>query len=115
MQQNFKQFIYCNETSSKNYPLGIKEINLTSSTENNIFNNFLPIYQLGLQAPPGTKVFLNESQLPVIVGFSGLLELDLSDGGSITSVRFDQSSIQHIAENDGLILIIDIVYSGGGG
>lgn len=109
MTYNFKQFIYCNETSNKNQPIELTKNNLISG---DIFANYT-LSQLGIQAPPGTKAYLNDSKMPIIVGFSGLLEIDLHNQGFITGLKFDENSLKNIEENDGLILIVDIVYLGG--
>ena len=59
-------------------------------------DNTLPISQLGISSLPGTKFYLNGGSIPVIVGFTGLFEIDLSAGGAITDIRIDQKSINEI-------------------
>lgn len=107
MTQLFKQFIYCNDESLKNFPLNLQASDLTSGI---IFSSYTPISQLGVQAPPGTKFYLNGSENPVIVGFTGLFEIDLTAGGSINRIIFDQQSIDWIRQNDSAMIIIDIAY-----
>jgi hypothetical protein len=37
----------------------------------------MPIVQLGIQSVPGTKFYLNGSNNPIIIGNTGIYELDL--------------------------------------
>lgn len=111
MTQLFKQFIYCNNNSNKNFPLNLQSNNLINGTA---FSDYLPAIQLGIQAPPGTKFYINNGENPVIIGFTGLFELSLLENGSITSLTFDEQSIDQIQANDSAIIIIDIAYLGGG-
>lgn len=107
--QKFKQIIYCNENSNQNFPLEISENDLINGE---IFNGYT-FSQLGIQAPPGTKFYINNGTNPVIIGFTGLFQIDLTTGCSITNLRFDQQSIDFIKENDSLYLIIDMAFEGG--
>ena len=107
MTQQFKQLIYCNDNSSFN------TTNRTDLISGGAFTSYVHLSQLGVQAPPGTKFYLNGGIQPVIVGFTGLFELDLTLGGSITSIRFDPVSLANINANDSSILIIDMAYMGG--
>ena len=109
-QASFKQFIYCNDLSDHTYPSGLTATQLVNGTA---FTQFLPAFQLGVQAPPGTKFYINNNNVPVIVGYTGLFDLDLTSLGSITSLTFDSASINRIKNNDGAILIVDIAYLGG--
>lgn len=71
------------------------------------------IEQLGIQAIPGTKFYLNSSVDPVIVGSTGIYELDLTDKASIDALRFDADSINLIKNSNSLSLLIDLVYKEG--
>ena len=111
MTQNFKQFRYFNNNSSYNYPTTLTSNELISGE---CFKDYLPITSLGISALPGTKFYINGSDTPVIVGFTGLFELDFSQGGTILSLQFDSRSIENIKANNSSYLLIDIVYLGGG-
>lgn len=75
------------------------------------FRNFAPIYQFGIQTLPGTKVYLNQSTTPIIIGASGVYEIDLEDTTAIlNSIRIDPTSMQAINDIDNAYLIIDIVH-----
>lgn len=84
---------YCNETS---------------------FSYFAPIEQLGIQTLPGTKFYLNQSLDPIVIGGTGIYEIDLRNTTAIlSSLRFDPSSMDTIDNLDNGYLIIDMVYTGG--
>lgn len=112
MTQGFKQVVFCSENSLMNTAEVTKE-NLISGS---IFGTGAtgPLSQLGIQAPPGTKFYINGGADPAIVGFSGFFDIDLGEGGSILSLRFDKESIDKIAANDSAILIVDMAYWQGG-
>lgn len=80
------------------------------------FADRTPIYQLGIQALPGTKFYLNGGIDPIVVGATGIYELDLQEKAIISALRFDAESmltIKEMAENTGNgFLIVDIVYEG---
>lgn len=73
------------------------------------FEHRLPIEQLGIQALPGTKFYLNSSADPIIVGTTGIYELDLTNRSSISGLRFNASSLETIAASE-TPLLVDIVY-----
>lgn len=69
-----------------------------------------PIKQLGIQSLPGTKFYINESVNPVILGKTGIFELNCMDTTySVTQLTFDIESLRRIDENDNDFLIIDII------
>lgn len=82
----------------------------------NVFASKTPIYQLGIQALPGTKFYLNESSDPIIIGATGIYELDLHEKSVISALHFDPESIQTIKKSlttGNGFLIVDIVYEEG--
>jgi len=66
--------------------------------------------QLGIQSLPGTEIYINGSEEPVIVGLTGIYELDLKLDMKITSLRFSSSSMDNIKNNNSAYLIVDCVY-----
>lgn len=91
-----------------NQPNGLTAADLCAGT---VFTDYTPIVQLGIQALPGTKFNLNTNLDPIVIGTTGIYELDLSDSSAvITSLTFEQSSIEYIQANPDGYLIIDIVY-----
>lgn len=108
MAKYIKQFRYYNENDkTRNQPYAISFRNLVSGS---IFNDSLPIVQLGIQALPGTKFYLNNSKEPVIIGNTGIYELDLYGSALITALSFENKSVQAISANDNAYLIVDIIY-----
>jgi hypothetical protein len=72
------------------------------------------IEQLGIQAIPGTKFFLNASPDPVIIGSTGIYELNLTNSVAITNLRFHRDSIETIQNSNGILsLLVDIIYREG--
>ena len=91
-----------------NQPNSLSSIDLSSG---DAFLDYMPIVQLGIQALPGTKFNLNANLESIIIGTSGMYELDLSNTSAIlTSLRFDQDSLDAINATPDGYLIIDIVY-----
>lgn len=77
------------------------------------FSERMPVYQIGIQCLPGTKFFLNESDDPIIIGATGIYELDLHEKTAITAINFHPESIQTLLEamkTGSGYLIVDIVY-----
>ena len=106
MAKQIMQFRYYAEGSSKNQP---RDIGMGKLARGSIFANFLPIVQLGIQTLPGTKFYLNNSTTPIIVGSTGIYELDLEGLSEITDLHFDTSSLDSINQNNNAYLIIDVI------
>lgn len=111
LYQEFKQIFYSNDESRMNNPSGLRASQLISGEA---FSTYMPLSQLGIQAPPGTKFYINGSDVPAIVGFTGMFDIDLTDGGSILSLKIDSQSMQFIQSNDSAVLIVDMAYWNGG-
>ena len=62
---------------------------------------------------PGTKFYLNEATDPIIIGATGIYELDLDGQAEITNLQFEARSMKLIKENNNAFLIIDIIYDDG--
>lgn len=108
-----KQFRYYevpSQTNQKNQP---SNLNISQLTSGSIFEPYQPIVQLGIQSLPGTKFYLNGSNNPVILGTTGIYELDLYGLAEITSIFFDGNSIDAIAKTPSASLIVDIIYEDG--
>lgn len=106
--QKFKQFRYYNDTSNKNFPVGLTKEQLETGE---CFDGLFPAVEIGISALPGTKFYLNNGVEPVIVNFSGLFDLNFTgSGGIITGLKFDIHGLNYISDNDSAYLLIDIVY-----
>lgn len=116
MAKKVKQFRYYNDGNEKNYPQGLAMRHLISgSAFTSVATNCIPIIQLGIQSIPGTKFYLNNSYNPVIIGNTGIYELDLNGLAEVTALQFDQKTLQAIHSNNNAYLIIDIIYEDGEG
>lgn len=108
MAKKIIQFRYFGELNDKNYPLTITKTKLMSGV---IFDGYTPIIKLGIQSLPGTKFRLNANQDYIMIGGTGLYELDMAQGsGTITSMNFDEISLTNIDENNDGYLLIDMLY-----
>lgn len=105
-----KQFRFYENGSSKNAP-AVENYNFYCTETS--FTQYAPIQQLGIQTLPGTKFYLNQSVDPIIVGGTGIYEIDLRNTTAILgSIRFDQQSMISINNNPNGFLLMDFVYSG---
>ena len=59
---------------------------------------------------PGTRFYLNNAVEPVVIGSTGIYELDLNNETQITSLQFDVASMNTINNNDAVFLLVDILY-----
>lgn len=92
----------------QNYPYHLTKEALASGE---IFNKFTPIIKLGIQGIPGTKFRLNANLDWIILGATGLYEIDLQNSsGLITSLSFDPSSLELVDNRKNGYLIVDILY-----
>lgn len=108
MAKHIMQFRYYNDNSENNQPKGISKETLKNG---DIFTEYLPFTQLGIQALPGTRFYLNNNmEGPVIIGSTGIYELELEGISKINNLWFDAKSLELIEENDNVGLIIDVIY-----
>lgn len=78
-----------------------------------VFGDAFPVLQLGVQALPGTKFFLNNALEPIIIGSTGIYELDLGGQTEITAISFEGKSMELIRDNNNAFLIVDVIYDDG--
>lgn len=110
MAKQIKQFRYYKQGSPKNYPSNISIANLASGS---IFSQYMPVIQLGVQSLPGTKFYLNNSNDPIIIGNTGIYELDLNGLSEVIAIAFDRTSINAVTTSQNGYLIVDILYEDG--
>ena len=108
--KQIKQFRYYGSMSNKNYPENLSYGELRAG---NIFKNLGIVTHLGIQAIPGTVFYLNNSQHPILVGSTGIYELNLEGLGQIFAIKFAQETLEHIEQGTNGLLI-DVVYEGAG-
>lgn len=123
MAYKVKQFRYYNDKSSevseskRNQPTTLNGTTTLITSQHyvngDVFGKNFPVTQLGIQALPGTKFYLNEAVDPVIIGATGIYELDLTNGIQISKISFAYDSMENIKNNDNAFLIVDIIYDDG--
>ena len=92
--------------------------NSALNTGTNVANQLLdgsafkyPIVQLGVQALPGTRLLINNSETPLTIGATGIYELDINGLATITSLMFAQNSINAVQNsNSDSGIIVDYAY-----
>ena len=109
MAKHIMQFRYYNdEHTNNNQP---KDLTADALNKGTAFSKYTPVTQLGIQALPGTRFILNDNiEGPVIIGSTGIYELELEGISKISSLKFDSKSLKLIADNPNTILIIDVIY-----
>ena len=113
MAMRMLQFRYYKDNNQNNSPMNW---NWTYYCAADTFKSYSPIVSIGIQSLPGTKFYLNDSLNPIILGVSGIFELDVSNtSATINNLRIDQKSMDLIRTLDNGFLIIDIVYEEQGG
>lgn len=116
MARAIKQFRYYSEGDPRNQPIVTGNTEASSSfltlCNGNVFknNNVYPILALGIQTLPGTKFYINGSPDPIIVGSTGIYELDVVDKAEIVNILFDSTSLLAIRDSDYGYLLVDILY-----
>lgn len=113
MSKILKQFRYYGENNKKNNPLGLTKNQLVSGSAFILQDNeSAPIISLGIQGIPGLKFYLNEAADAVIIGNSGIYQLELNDNYEINKLGFDDKNLEDLINNptNTAYLIIDIIY-----
>ena len=104
MAKQAMQFRYYGDKHEKNY------LTTTSGLlDGTTFESYYPIIQLGIQSLPGTHFYLNNSNTSIIIGSTGIYELDIEGYTDITKLNFDNNSLENISNNGNAYLIIDII------
>ena len=111
MAKKIEQIRFYRQNDNRNCPTNINMNRLISGSA---FNNKYPILQLGIQTLPGVKFYLNNGITPIVVGYTGIYDLDLEGITEITQLNFDKESIQMINANPDSYLIVDLIHEGEG-
>lgn len=109
MARTIKQFRYYGENNSKNQP---SAANPGGYISGKVFkeNGLISIVQLGIQALPGTQFYINNAIEPIIIGSTGIYELDLRGLTEITDLSFSTETMNKIDNSGGAYLIVDAIY-----
>ena len=107
------------ENEARNEPSGVEYVSaggMTAFSTGSLFDGtkggkkYVPILQLGIQSIPGTYFYLNGGLDPIIIGSTGIYELNLTGEIEISKLEFDFQSLQRINEMPNGYLIVDIIY-----
>lgn len=108
MAKYINQIRYYGEGNAKNSNSNVTMAKLRSGS---LFSDTLPITQLGIQTLPGVKIYINNHTNPIIIGSTGIYELNVDGLSYITDIKFDGVSLNLINNNQSnAYLIIDYIY-----
>ena len=121
MARAIHQFRFYSDSSSeeRNEPSGVDYISaggMQAFSTGSLFDGtkggkkYVPILQLGIQSIPGTYFYLNGGLDPIIIGSTGIYELDLTGEIEISKLSFDWNSLDRINNMANGYLIVDIIY-----
>lgn len=100
-----RQFRYYGDNSQKNYPLNLSKELLCNE---NIFEAYGNVIQIGIQGIPGTIFYLNNGEHPLMIGSTGIYELNLEGLTSLTAIQFNEQTLNEYSDGTNG-LIIDII------
>ena len=109
MSRKIKQFRFYGNEDPRNSPAN-KTIEDYQTGKVFETANVFPIAQLGIQGPPGMKIYLNGSINFITIGVSGIYDLDIKNGSRVTGLGFDRASLERINASGTGYLIVDILY-----
>lgn len=112
--KQIKQFVYYGLNDSRNTPQG-SEFN--NPWIYNLFSQYRQISHLGIQGEPGVQFCINGSkdEDAIMIGNTGIYEIDLDGVGYISSLRFLENSLDtfYKKSSEERRLIVDFIYEGG--
>lgn len=105
------QFRYAGDGALNNSPAsGSNAITAEKLKFKNIFQGYDEISQLGIQGEPGTAFYLNNSDYSIVLGETGIYEIDLQERGTIHSIGFIANRAFDTYTSGNNQLLIDIIY-----
>lgn len=110
MARKVEQFRFYTTDDNRNQPSSGTKISVSNLRSGSIFSGHYPIVQLGIQTLPGVKFYLNKATTPIVIGNTGIYDLELDGVTQITHLCFDINSLNMINGNPDSYLIIDIIY-----
>lgn len=114
MKKVIKQFRFYDENNKYNSPSTLNITNLSNGeaffSDSILGSEYGYMISLGIQALPGTKFTINEGMEPVIIGNTGIFELDVEGYGEIFELKFVENTLKTIAKTENGYLIVDAIY-----
>lgn len=107
------QFRYYGENDNRNYPSDYTIADWTT----NVLSKCGIVSHLGIQGEPGVVFYLNNGNNPIILGSTGIYELDLEGIGRITNLKFNEEKLTttyptNPASSDSKRILVDVIYDG---
>lgn len=106
MAKTIGQVRFYGDNNPNNSSDEVTKVNLENGL---LFQKHVPITQLGIQTLPGTQVFINENPRPIIIGQTGIYELNVQGNSSINNLEFRRTSLDLIEKSPSAYLIIDFI------
>lgn len=111
MAKRIMQFRYYSSSNNVNQPKNATHNDFASG---DVFKGYFPFTKLGIQALPGTRFYLNDNPNEIIIGATGIYELDLEGISKIENLTFSGESLKLISSSQNTGLIVDVVCDQGG-
>ena len=105
MAKRIEQVRYYSQLDDRNQPY---KVTMNKLVAGSVFK--YPIVQLGIQSLPGVKFYINHSTSPIVLGYTGIYDLELNGVTEITHLSFDAASMNLINQNPDSYLIVDFIY-----
>lgn len=107
MAKKVGQVRYFNNGAKQNQPSGLSHQDLRTGVP---FKN-KTIVQLGIQGLPGMQIQIGQaSDSPVVIGSTGVYELNVEGLTSIDFINIPTNSLRMIESNPNAYIIIDYIY-----
>ena len=116
MSKTIRQYRYYGDDNDNNQPKSLTKERMYINNSSNVFTSesiiqdLGKITHLGVQGIPGVKLYINDNLGPIIIGGTGVFELDITDYSFIYSLTVDPESAIMIEQNPNGYLIIDAIY-----
>ena len=107
MAKQIMQFRYYKDKHQNNWPENLIASELCK--DGGAFRDIAAITQLGVQTLPGVRFHLNNADSPIIIGSTGIYELELEGISEITDIWFEAASLNAVSTNENAYLIIDMI------
>ena len=105
MNKKIMQFRYYGTKNKNNFPANIKAVDFSTK---DFFKDYYPIHYIKIQGPNSIKFQINFNSNSVMLGPSGVYELDLQNFSTIEDLGFEDLRSSGISNTEPLI--IDLIY-----
>lgn len=104
------------EDRKRNHPTTLTQDDMRYGTAfKNSSSPSAGITQLGIQTLPGVKFSINASPSPIVIGATGIYEIDVDGMTVIDNLLFDHNSLERINKNPSAYIIVDYIFENEGG